>query len=93
MEDDWRVGKIASYLERLSAGSKVCAIQIYKDCLYPESSNGPKNYESREIGQIISKIPEWERGKDRAYFDKYGQQRYWVKTKSSLVSAESELPF
>jgi hypothetical protein len=93
MEDDWRVGKIASYLEHFVPGTKICAIQIYKECLYPESSAGPKPYESREIGQIIGKIDGWEKLPSRYYADKYGQQRGWIKNENAKVSNADELPF
>lgn len=93
MEDDWRVGKISSYLERFAPGEKVCAIQIYKECLNPDSTTNPKPYESREIGQIIGKISGWEKSSARFYTEKYGQQRGWIKTEQSKVSSVDELPF
>ena len=93
MEDDWRVGKIMSYLDHFVVGSKVCAIQIYKECICPDSSVNPKPYESREIGQIVSRIPGWEKLPSRFYADKYGQQRGWVKKAESKASSADELPF
>ena len=93
MEDDWRIGKIQSYLEHFIPGMKVCAIQIYKDCLYPDSISGPKPFESREIGQIMSKMEGWEKLKSRFYADKYGQQRGWVKQENTPVNSADELPF
>lgn len=93
MEDDWRVGKIFSYLERLNPGSKVCAIQIYKDCLFPDSTNAPKPFESREIGQIMSKMEGWEKLQVQFRSDKYGKQRGWIKKEDAKVSSVEELPF
>lgn len=93
MEDDWRVGKIFSYLERLNPGSKVCAIQIYKDCLFPDSTNAPKPFESREIGQIMSKMEGWEKLQVQFRSDKYGKQRGWIKKEDAKVSSADELPF
>ena len=93
MEDDWRVGKITAYLEHLPVGFKVCAIQLYKDCLYPDTGANPKMHESREIGQIMAKMPGWVRTSSKFYADKYGQQRGWVKTETAAISAEEELPF
>lgn len=93
MEDDWRVGKIFSYLERLNPGSKVCAIQIYKDCLFPDSTNAPKPFESREIGQIMSKMEGWEKLQVQFRSDKYGKQRGWIKKEDAKVSSVDELPF
>lgn len=93
MEDDWRVGKIFSYLERLNPGTKVCAIQIYKDCLFPDSTNAPKPFESREIGQIMSKMEGWEKLQVQFRSDKYGKQRGWIKKEDAKVSSVDELPF
>lgn len=93
MEDDWRVGKIMSYLDHFMVGAKICAIQIYKECLAPDSNNNPKPYESREIGQIVSKIPGWEKLPSRFYADKYGQQRGWIKVKESKAESLDDLPF
>lgn len=93
MEDDWRVGKIESFLTHFPPGGKVCAIEIYKECLNPDSSNNPKPYESREIGQIMAKMKGWEKLNSRYYADKYGQQRGWIKTAESKVEASEELPF
>ena len=93
MEDDWRVGKIVSYLEHFPVGFKVCAIQLYKECLNPDNGTNPKLYESREIGQIMSKMPGWEKTSSMFYTDKYGRQRGWIKTESATVNQEEELPF
>ena len=93
MEDDWRVGKIQSYLEHFVPGQKLCAIRIYKECLYPDSSSAPKPYESREIGQIMAKMDGWEKCKSRFYDEKYGQQRGWEKKENAKVSDSNELPF
>lgn len=97
MEDDWRVGKIADYLELFGTGEKVCAYQIFIECLYPDSSIKPKSNDSRVIGQIMAKMDGWTACGIRKT-DKYGRQRCWEKTGSgeqismSLHSAE-ELPF
>lgn len=93
MEDDWRVGKIASYLEHFAPNAKLCALQIYKECLYPDSTGAPKPFESREIGQIMAKMEGWEKFPARFYADKYGQQRGWIKKEDANVSSVEELPF
>lgn len=92
MEDDWRIGKITAFLDRMYPGSKVCAIQIYKECLNPDSIANPKPYESREIGQIMTKIDGWEKCSSRFYTEKYGQQRGWIKVQNAKVAEEDELP-
>lgn len=93
MEDDWRVGKIAAYLEHFAPGAKICAIQIYKECLFPDSGVTPKPYESREIGQIMSKMDGWEKMKSSFRADNYGVQRGWIKTRLSEIASSDELPF
>lgn len=96
MEDDWRVGKIESYLEMLGAGEKVCAVQLFSECLYPDSPVKPKNSDSRAIGQIMAKMPGWEFcGTQRT--EKYGHQRCWKRSGVSDLEALAEsvdaLPF
>lgn len=97
MEDDWRVGKMADWLERFDVGEKVCAIQIFMNCLYPDSPVRPKQNDSRAIGQIMAKMKGWEScGAQRT--SEYGTQRCWVKKERSerIVKAEDlpgDLPF
>ena len=91
MEDDWRVGAISAYLERFPPGFKVCAIQIYKECVNIDGGN-PKIQESRAIGQIMNKMNGWK--KCSTYrTDKYGKQKGWIKTENSEVQSIDELPF
>ena len=93
MEDDWRVGKIAQYLEHFDIGTKICAIQIYREALYPDSTTGPKMFESREIGQIMNKMKGWDKLKEPYRADKFGRQRGWIKTEDATVTSAEELPF
>ena len=96
MEDDWRVGKIESYLKSLGRGETVCALQLYSECLYPDSPVKPKNSDSRIIGQIMARMDGWEKC-GAVTFDKYGKQRCWKKTGPSepidLAALASDLPF
>ena len=96
MEDDWRVGKIESYLKSLSRGETVCAVQLFSDCLYPDSPVRPKNSDSRAIGQIMAKMDGWERC-GVLTTDKFGKQRCWKKTGQAepidIASLPSDLPF
>ena len=92
MEDDWRVGAIAAYLERFPPGFKVCAIQIYKECINPDGGNPPKIQESRAIGQIMNKMPGWEKC-NPFRTEKFGKQKGWMKTKIEEASSIDELPF
>ena len=97
MEDDWRVGKIADWLEPFDSGEKVCAYQIFIECLYPDSPVRPKQNDSRVIGQIMAKMDGWVSCGIKKT-DKYGKQRCWEKVGSgkqipiSVDTAEG-LPF
>ena len=97
MEDDWRVGKIADWLEDFDANDKVCAYQIFIECLYPDSSVKPKQNDSRAIGQIMARMPGWVSCGIRKT-DKYGKQRCWMKSGgdeqiSMSIDSSEELPF
>lgn len=92
-QDDWRVGAITSYLEKFVPGTKICTIQIFKECLYPSSEVGPKPVESREIGNIMAKMTGWERVGKPFYAASYGRQRGWVKTASAPVTSDDDFPF
>jgi predicted P-loop ATPase len=83
MEDDWRVGKIESYLARFNVGEKVCALQIWRECLYPDSTQMPKMSESRAVGQIMAKMEGWEKCPNLQRTQNYGHQRCWQKAKES----------
>lgn len=97
MEDDWRVGKIADFLETFGSGERVCAYQIFTECLYPDSPVRPKSNDSRVIGQIMAKMDGWEScGIQRT--TKYGRQRCWVKSGQNkqiamTLDSSEELPF
>lgn len=97
MEDDWRVGKIADYLEDMTPGTRVCAYQIFIECLYPDSGARPKSNDSRAIGQIMAKMDGWESCGIRQT-NKFGKQRCWAKSGGNeqiamSVNEEGDLPF
>lgn len=77
VEDDWRVGAIEKYL---ADRDTVCCLQIWKYAFHEEYKALDKKT-SIEIGQILDKFPEWERG-GRKYFDEFGRQRCWDKLRS-----------
>lgn len=80
MEDDWRVGAIGRYLEDKPAGSYVCVRELKREALYKdaEAAFEPGRSESREIGQIMDRMPGWERA-GTISFMQYGKQRSWKK--------------
>ena len=91
MEDDWRVGAIAAYLEKFPPGFKVCAIQIYKECINTDGTN-PKIQESRAIGQIMAEMKGWK--KCTPYrSEKFGKQKGWIKVENAEAQSIDELPF
>lgn len=91
MEDDWRVGKIQQYLEPLAAGTMVCAVQLYCECLYDDTALKPKRADSLAIAQIMAKFEEWT-PVGLQYTTKYGRQRCW-KCEKSTAGTVNELPF
>lgn len=92
MEDDWRVGKISSWLERFSPGDKVCAIEIWRECISTDGFASPKKNESREIGQIMDKMQGWKKC-NPFVTERYGKQRGWVKFEEAKILSPDELPF
>ena len=91
MEDDWRVGKIQQYLDELSAGSVVCAVQLYCECLYDDTNLRPKRADSLAIAQIMAKFENW-LPVGLQYTTKYGRQRCW-KCEKNENNLSTELPF
>lgn len=98
MEDDWRVGKMESYLSTMCVGDVVCVLEIYTECLYPDTGLKPKLSESRAIGQIMAKMEDWESvGSYRT--SKYGKQKCWRKKRDSAAASipsvddPNQLPF
>lgn len=97
MEDDWRIGKIGAYLDTFSEGDKVCAVQIFKECLNPDNPINPKMQDSRAIGQIMAKVDGWKKV-GMARTSKYGVQRCWEKCihadiVKNTVETAFDLPF
>lgn len=78
MESDWREGVIAQFLERKRPGELTCTKEVYDRCVKGDSFKELTMKESREIGQIIDNLPEWERS-GGAVIGCYGKQRCWRK--------------
>jgi hypothetical protein len=80
MEDDWRIGAIESFLERLPVGEFVCIRQIKHEALsanrdFPQD---PTPKESQEIGVLMNKFGGWKKA-GRKRISGYGLQRCWEK--------------
>ena len=80
MQDDWRVGAIQAFLDRKNPGEYTCVREVCHRALSPNPDfpKEPSLVESKDIGAIITRLPDWEKcGKKRMAL--YGQQRCWVK--------------
>lgn len=78
MEDDCRVGIIERYLKSKSIGDRVCVKELFDRVLYPSDTNrNPTLKESREVGEIMDRMPGWERLRQVARTQDYGAQRCW----------------
>lgn len=96
MEDDWRVGAIEQYLERLPVGELVCIRQIKREALSPSRDfpQDPTPKESQEIGVLMGRFKEWRKAGLR-YVGNYGRQRCWQRTDGmqTVDVPDSEMPF
>lgn len=79
MEDDWRVGMIERYLKSKAVDDRVCVKELFDHALFPDDPNPhqPTFKESREVGEIMDKMPGWERLPKVAKTRDYGAQRCW----------------
>ena len=80
MQDDWRVGAIQSFLERKSPGELTCVREVCHRALSsnPDFPKEPTLVESKDIGAIITRLPDWEKiGLKNIGI--YGRQRCWKK--------------
>ena len=79
-QDDWRVGAIAAFLDKKSPGELTCVREVCHRALSPNPDfpKEPTLVESKDIGAIITRLPEWERVGSRSVA-LYGKQRCWRK--------------
>jgi len=87
MQDDWRVGAIMAYLETKNPGDLVCVRELYHKALSwnPDFPKEPGYAESRDVGMIMDKMPDWSRCKSNRSVPRYGKQRCWEKNPSETV--------
>ena len=80
MQDDWRVGAIISYLDSKVSGEYTCVRELCHKALSPNPDfpKDPGFTESKDIGMIMNKLPDWEPA-GRHRIEGYGQQRSWRK--------------
>ena len=86
MEGDWRVGAIERYIYRCPEDYSFCVRDVARNALVLGMDNprDPTLQESREIAQILDRIPVLERA-GRKTLPSYGQQRVWKRTQESLT--------
>lgn len=85
-QDDWRVGAIMAFLERKNPGELTCVREVCHRALSPNPDfpKEPSLIESKDIGAIITRLPDWEKaGKKR--MANYGSQRCWMKKEDAPV--------
>lgn len=80
MQDDWRVGAIMEFLEQKNPGELTCVREVCHRALSPDPDrpHEPSLVESKDIGMILNKLPDWERSSAKKV-GKYGKQRCWRK--------------
>jgi len=100
MQDDWRVGAIQNFLESKMPGDLTCIREICHEALSPNKDfpRDPSPIESKDIGLIMNKQPDWEKVGSRKVGD-YGKQKAWKKIRTEQAEHEAkdyqnlELPF
>jgi hypothetical protein len=100
MQDDWRVGAIMDYLDKKLPGELVCVREISHRALSPNPDlpREPTLVESKDIGMVLNKLPDWERCRNPRRCGSYGPQRCWIKKESPVTftpveTEEGELDF
>ena len=92
-QDDWRVGAIKEFLDKKLPGEFTCVREVCHKALSPNPDfpKEPTLVESKDIGAIITRLPEWEKvGVKR--ISSYGQQRCWQK-KGDIQETIIDKPF
>lgn len=91
MQDDWRVGAITQFLESKMPGEYTCVREICHRALSPNQDfpRDPSFQESKDIGMIMNKLPDWEAA-GRHRIENYGQQRSWKKKEKFHASKPAE---
>ena len=85
MEGDWRVGALENYVWLLPEGHYLCVREAARNGLVLGNDNprDPTPAESREIAQILDRIPQLERAGRRSVVP-FGRQLVWKKREHSV---------
>lgn len=81
MQDDWRVGAIMDFLDKKAIGEYTCVRELCHRALSsnPDFPKEPSLIESKDIGMIMNKMPDWEKVKKTVRVGAYGPQKAWKK--------------
>ena len=93
MQDDWRVGAIQVFLAKKLPGELTCVREVCHRALSPNPDfpKEPSLIESKDIGAIITRLPDWEKVGTRRIAH-YGAQRFWQK-KLDAPAPQADKPF
>ncbi len=89
LEDDYRVGMIAKYLNDKQPGDTVCIIELWGRALGEDFK--PTRKDSNEISAILQNMPGWVRC-GNVWTQNWGVQKGWRKV-SSTTPIGGDLPF
>lgn len=91
MQDDWRVGAIAAFLDRKNPGELTCVREVCHRALSPNPDfpKEPSVVESKDISKILDRLPGWSRVSGPRTVGMFGKQRCWRKT----AQAKADKPF
>lgn len=89
LEDDYRVGMIAKYLNDKQPGDTVCIIELWSRALGEDFK--PTRKDSNEISAILQNMPGWVRC-GNVWTQNWGVQKGWRKV-SSTTPIGGDLPF
>ena len=95
MQDDWRTGAIQAFLERKNPGELTCVREVCHRALSsnPDFPKEPTLAESKDIGRILNKLPDWERVKGSRKVGIYGNQKVWKKKGEMIAEDRPDKPF
>ena len=95
MPEDTKVGRIQAWLDNCGE-DYVCSLMIYKEALHHEYEE-PKQYEIREINDIMNHSIEGWKKSPQHRFKEYGRQASWKRENSNgeflPIPEDEELPF
>jgi predicted P-loop ATPase len=92
MQDDWRVGAIQAFLEQKAPGELTCVREVAHRALSsnPDFPHEPTLAESKDIGRILNKLPDWERVNGSRTVGVYGNQKAWKKKQPPDAKIEED---